>query len=328
MDGVLDKPYEPEDELELELRISQKDLVAEDTCSFRLESPDGTSLPAFEPGAHVKVKTPCGAIRKYSLCGDMRELDAYQITVQKEEAGTGGSASLLEDTMVGDFLSVSPPENAFPLVKNAKRYLFIAGGIGITPILSMISFLEAEGNMAWVLYYLTKNPRVTAFLPQLMHPKFKSRVHIHHSQENPDGRLDLWPYLEKANTAQIYCCGPRGLMEDVQAMTGHWSPGNIHFESFITGGRPQEDDIPFRVRVSSTGEELEVPVGQTILGVLREHGYRVSSSCESGTCGTCRTRLKAGQADHRDMVLMPDEQGTQIMLCVSRARSTVLELDL
>lgn len=314
--------------LDLSLRIAHKDFIAADICLFRLESTDGSLLPSFEAGAHINVRTPHGLIRKYSLCGDPHDLASYRIAVQKEKDSAGGSVSLIQDTDVGDVLSLSKPENAFSFEQKAPRYIFIAGGIGITPIYSMIAWLEAEGIQGWKLYYLTKDPSVTAFLAQLRTEDMVSRVHIHHSQEASGKRFDLWPILEKANSAHVYCCGPRELMEDVRAMTGHWSPSRVHFESFVTGGRPQPDDKAFRVRIRSTGDEFVVPVGQSILTVLRENGYPVPSSCESGTCGTCRTRIRSGVADHRDMVLMPEEQEGQIMLCVSRAESPMLELDL
>ena len=134
--------------------------------------------------------------------------------------------------------------------------------------------------------------------------------------------------LEKPNTAHVYCCGPRALMEAVRDMTGHWSPANVHFESFNEGGGVRPDDKPFLVKLASSGAAFEVPVGKSILSVLHEHGCNAASSCESGTCGTCRTKLLSGEADHRDMVLLPEEMDSQIMICVSRAKSDELVIDL
>jgi phthalate 4,5-dioxygenase reductase subunit len=229
----------------------------------------------------------------------------------------------------GDTLPTSLPDNAFPLVDNAKRHLFIAGGIGITPILSMIrSLQEAPESVPWMLYYLTRSPETTAFLDELGAPALRKQVRIHHDGGDPDQALDLWPVLEKPNTGHVYCCGPRPLMESVRDMTGHWSPRNIHFESFNEGGCVRPDDLPFTVRLARSGGAYDVPVGKSILQTLREHGHTCASSCESGTCGTCRTGLVSGEADHRDMVLMPEEMHSQIMICVSRAKSTELVLDL
>jgi phthalate 4,5-dioxygenase reductase subunit len=218
------------------------------------------------------------------------------------------------------------PDNAFPLVDKAKAYLFIAGGIGITPILSMIRSFGELPPAPWKLFYLSRSPESTAYLDELA--GLGKQVKIHHDHGDPARSLDLWPALEKPNSAHIYCCGPRPLMESVRDMTGHWSPGNVHFESFNEGGGVKADDKPFQVRLARTGGAFEVPVGKSILAALREHGCNAASSCESGTCGTCRTTLLEGEADHRDMVLMPEELAGQIMICVSRAKTAQLVLDL
>jgi phthalate 4,5-dioxygenase reductase subunit len=310
------------------LRVARAYDVAEGIRSFELVQPDGSELPPFTPGSHVKVQTPSGAMRKYSLSNDPAERDRYVITVKRDAAGQGGSVSMHDDVKEGDTLPTSVPDNAFPLVDKAKGYLFIAGGIGITPILSMIRSFGELPPAPWKLFYLTRSPAGTAFLDDLSQPELKKQVRIHHDQGDPGRTFDLWPALEKPNTAHVYCCGPRPLMEAVRDMTGHWSPANVHFESFNEGGGVRPDDQPFKVKLARSGSEYDVPVGQSILSVLREHGCDTASSCESGTCGTCRTGLLGGEADHRDMVLMPEEMAHQIMICVSRARSPELVLDL
>jgi phthalate 4,5-dioxygenase reductase subunit len=310
------------------LRIARAFDVAEGIRSFELVQPDGTELPPFTPGSHVKVQAPNGALRKYSLCNDPAERHRYVITVKREIGGRGGSASMHDDAREGDTLPTSLPDNAFPLVDKAKAFLFIAGGIGITPIISMIRSFGELPPAAWKLVYLTRSAESTAFLDELRSPEMRSRVRIHHDHGDPDQALDLWPMLEKPNAGHVYCCGPRPLMEAVRDMTGHWSPGNIHFESFNEGGGVKADDQPFSVKLATSGQVYEVPVGQSILETLRAHGCDHASSCESGTCGTCRTGLVSGVADHRDMVLLPEEQDTQIMICVSRAKSPELVLDL
>ncbi|UST56194.1 PDR/VanB family oxidoreductase (plasmid) [Comamonadaceae bacterium OTU4NAUVB1] len=310
------------------LRVARAYDVAEGIRSFELVQPDGSELPPFTPGSHVKVQTPSGAMRKYSLSNDPAERDRYVITVKRDAAGQGGSVSMHDDVKEGDTLPTSVPDNAFPLVEKAKGYLFIAGGIGITPILSMIRSFGELPPAPWKLFYLTRSPASTAFLDDLSQPELKKQVRIHHDQGDPARTFDLWPALEKPNTAHVYCCGPRPLMEAVRDMTGHWSPANVHFESFNEGGGVRPEDQPFKVKLARSGGEYNVPVGQSILSVLREHGCDAASSCESGTCGTCRTGLLGGEADHRDMVLMPEEMEHQIMICVSRARSPELVLDL
>jgi phthalate 4,5-dioxygenase reductase subunit len=313
---------------QMPLRIERIVDVADGIRSFELVQPDGSALPAFTPGSHVKVQAPNGALRKYSLCNDPAQRHRYVITVKRDAQGQGGSVSMHDETRVGDTLPTSLPDNAFPLVDKAKAYVFIAGGIGITPILSMIRSFGELPPAPWKLYYLTRSPGSTAFLDELSAVELKQRVRIHHDGGDPANGFDLWPVLEKPNTAHVYCCGPRPLMESVRDMTGHWSPANIHFESFAEGGTPRADDQPFTVRLAKSGTRFEVPVGKTILATLREHGGNCPSSCESGTCGTCRTGLLEGEADHRDMVLLPDEMHHQIMVCVSRAKSAELVLDL
>jgi phthalate 4,5-dioxygenase reductase subunit len=312
---------------QMPLRISAMTDVAQGIRSFELVQPDGTELPPFTPGSHVKVQAPNGMVRKYSLCNDPAERLRYVVTVKRESGGQGGSLSMHE-ARVGDTLPTSLPDNAFPLVDNARSHLFIAGGIGITPILSMIRSFGAAPPVPWKLVYLTREAAATAFLEELTQPALRGRVRLHHDHGDPQQALDLWPLLEKPNSAHLYCCGPRPLMDAVRDMSGHWSPANVHFESFAEGGPALPDDRPFRVALQRSGREFDVPAGKSILTVLREHGMEARSSCESGTCGTCRTTLVAGEADHRDLVLMPEEMASQIMICVSRARSERLVIDL
>ena len=313
---------------QMALRITRVFDAADGIRSFELTQPDGSELPQFTAGSHVKVQVPSGALRKYSLCNDPAERHRYVITVKRDDRGQGGSISMHDDAREGDILPTSLPDNAFPLVKGAKSYLFIAGGIGITPILSMIRSFGELAPAPWKLYYLSRSPETTAFMEELSSPELRKNVRIHHDHGDLAKALDLWPVLEKPNTAHIYCCGPRPLMESVRDMSGHWSPSNVHFESFSEGGGTKPDDRPFNVRLAKSGREFEVPVGKSILATLREHGCNSASSCESGTCGTCRTGLLSGEADHRDMVLMPEEMSSQIMICVSRAKSSELVLDL
>ncbi len=314
---------------QMPLRIVRAYDAAEGVRGFELAMPDGSELPPFTPGSHVKLQVPNGLVRKYSLCGDPAERRRYEIAVKREAQGQGGSISLCDDAQEGDTLSTSLPDNAFPLVDNAKGWIFVAGGIGITPIRSMIRSFGELPAAPWKLFYLTRSPQATPFLDELGALALKSRVRIHHDHGDPEKAFDLWPVFERPLPGtHIYCCGPRGLMEAVRDMTGHWSTRQVHFESFAGAGEVRPDDKPFTVRLARSGIGFGVPVGGTILAALREHGCNVPSSCESGTCGTCRTRLLAGEADHRDMVLLPEEQAGEIMVCVSRAKSAELTLDL
>jgi phthalate 4,5-dioxygenase reductase subunit len=310
------------------LRIASVSDAATGIRTFELVSQDGSPLPPFTPGAHVTVQAPNGALRKYSLCNDPSDLSRYVITVKRDANGQGGSLSMADDAKAGAILPTSLPDNAFPLVETSAGYIFIAGGIGITPILSMIRSFGELPPAPWKLYYFTQSPETTAFLDELKSPALRKNVVIHHDFGDMSQAYDLWPVLERPSSKHIYCCGPRGLMDAVRDMAGHWAPANVHFESFAQGGAVAPDDKPFTVKLAKSQLTFEVPIGETILSVLRDAGCNVRASCESGTCGTCRTGLLEGEADHRDMVLMPEEMDSEIMICVSRAKSDQIVIDL
>jgi phthalate 4,5-dioxygenase reductase subunit len=224
-------------------------------------------------------------------------------------------------------VEVSAPHNAFELAGKASAFILIAGGIGITPILAMARQLNGEGRR-YKLYYLTRSAEHTAFLDELKGGDFAGKVVIHHDGGDPANGFDLWPVLEKPSGAHVYCCGPRPLLEAVRDMTGHWQPTSIHFESFVDAGAAAlPEDRAFTVVLAKSGDRVEVPPGISILEAMRDHGHEAPSSCESGTCGTCRTRLLSGEVDHRDLVLMDDEKAGHIMICVSRARSPEIVID-
>lgn len=301
--------------------------IAEDTFLFELRAADGAPLPPFTAGAHLGLHVPRGMLRKYSLCNDPAERDRYEIAVKREAEGHGGSCSLVDETHLGDAITATTPHNSFDLVDGPGPFVFIAGGIGITPIMSMMRALNADGRR-YKLYYLTRSRDHTAFAPELEGGEFRGNVVLHHDHGDPQSSYDLWPVLEKPTSAHVYCCGPRPLLEAVRDMTGHWSKAAIHFESFIdAGAAARPNDKPFTVRLARSGERVAVAPGVSILEAMREHGHDAPSSCESGTCGTCRTTLLEGEADHRDLVLMDDEKDTQIMICVSRARTPEIAID-
>jgi len=310
-----------------ELRVERAEKIAEDIHLFELRDPSGADLPEFSSGAHVTVRTPSGEERKYSLCNDPAERDSYVIAVKREPKSRGGSSSMCADLKAGDMLPVSEPKNDFELAHSPAGYTFIAGGIGITPLLSMARHLTSSGGPSFKLYYLTRSPQTTAFLDELKAPEFAGKVIIHHDQGDIANAYDLWPVLEKPK-GHVYCCGPSGLMDSVRDMTGHWSASAVHFEAFADGGAVRPEDAPFTVRIAGSGETIDVPVGVSILEALRAAGHAVPSSCESGSCGSCRTKLVSGDVDHRDFVLTPDEYADNIMVCVSRGRGGEVVIDL
>ncbi len=311
------------------LRAVRAERIAQDIHRFEFAHPDGRGLPEFSPGAHLMVRAPNGLLRRYSLCNAPEDRERYVIAVKREAAGRGGSMSLVDDTTAGDMVLVAAPRNDFALAGNPASYLFIAGGIGITPMWSMIQHLRNTGAKPYKLVYLSRLPEMTAFRDELSAPEFRGKVTIHHDYGDPDKSLDLWTLLEKPKGAHLYCCGPRPLMEAVRDMTGHWSRAAVHFEDFGAGKAAHAaTDLPFAVRLARRGDVIEVPAGKSALEALREAGCRIASSCESGTCGSCRVGLLAGEPDHRDLVLSDHERLREMIVCVSRARSPELTLDL
>jgi len=309
------------------LRVTRNDPIAEGIHLLEFRDAGGKELPKFSAGAHITIRVPNGLLRKYSLCNDPAERDRYQVAVKREANGRGGSSTLIDRAKPGNELYVTAPVNDFALPQRAQNFLFIAGGIGITPIMAMIRQVQAEGKR-FRLYYCTRSPETTAFIDELSKPEYKDKVVIHHDHGDPAQSLDLKPVLaERKNREHLYCCGPRPLMEAVRAMTDHWSSTAVHFEAFSEAEIHKASDRPFKLKLAKSGKVFEVPADKTIMEVLREHGFEVPSSCETGTCGTCRTRLLAGQADHRDLVLAEHERGNNIMICVSRARADEITID-
>jgi len=308
------------------LQVARAERIARDIHLLELRDPAGAALPPFTAGSHVIVRAPNGSLRKYSLCNDPGESDRYVIGVKRDPAGRGGSVSLVDGVRVGDSVETSLPANAFELNEKASAYLLIAGGIGITPILAMAHRLAALGKR-FRLVYLTRSPQDTAFADALAEEPFRGKVTLHHDDGDPDRAFDLWPLLEKPS-GQVYCCGPRPLLEAVRDMTGHWSAAAIHFESFLdAAAAAKPEDRSFSVRLARSGTTIAVPPAVSILEAMRAAGHDAPSSCESGTCGTCKTRLLEGVADHRDLVLAEDERDRWIMICVSRAATPEIAID-
>jgi len=310
----------------LAMRVSRGSAETPDIRLFELRAPDGAELPEFSPGSHILVRAPNGIIRKYSLCNDPAERDRYLIAVLREPGGRGGSISMVDDVKEGDEILVSAPRNDFPLMKSPAGYTFIAGGIGITPILSMIRHLKSSAGPKFKLYYCTRSKEQTAFYNDLSAPEFRGQVVMHHDAGDLARALDLWPALENPK-GHVYCCGPRGLMDAVRDMSGHWNASAVHFEAFSDAEAHKPNDHAFRVKLARSGAILDVPAEQTILETIRAAGHDAPSSCESGTCGTCKTALLAGEADHRDLVLAEGERRGNIMICVSRAKSDEITID-
>jgi phthalate 4,5-dioxygenase reductase subunit len=312
---------------DIRMRVAGRRALTPHICEFTLRPVEdgGDALPGFTPGAHVTVETPSGAMRRYSLVNDGEAPREYRIAVKREPASRGGSSSMHEEAVEGTELRVSVPENSFPL-DEAKEYLLIAGGIGVTPIYAMAQHLKRQDKPFRVIY-CTRSAEDTAYLED-MTEAFGDRLTVHHDAGDPEAVYDFWDHFEEPKDMRVYCCGPQPLMEEIEAISGHWPEGRVNFEDFKPVEVVRADDTAFEVTLQKSGRTVTVPEDRSILEALREAGVATVSSCESGTCGTCKCRLIAGTPEHRDMVLRDDEQQDHIMICVSRARDGGLVLDL
>lgn len=292
---------------------------------FRLSSALGSSLPPADAGAHITVETPSGAMRRYSLVHPDNNPETYTIAVKRETDSRGGSQSMHTQLHVGDTINIEPPQNDFALT-TGESFLLIAGGIGITPIYAMAETLTAN-DKPFRLIFCTRSPEHTAY-GDALRVLCRKALTIHHDQGDPSRVYDFWDLFETPGKEHVYCCGPAPLMEEIKALSGHWPEENIHFEDFKGVEVVREDDKAFDIILEKSGQTLTVPADRTILETVREAGLNTKSSCESGTCGTCRTVLISGDVDHRDMVLMEEEKENHIMICISRAKTGDLKLDL
>ena len=214
------------------------------------------------------------------------------------------------------------------IVNPTDEFVFVAGDSGITQILAMMRNLKSQGHQQFKLIYCTHDAASTAFFEELTGPEFAPHVTLHHDHGDSNNAFDFWPEFETPTKAQVYCYGSRELMDAVADMTGHWPSGAIHLESSASAAVAYDANTAFTVRLNKSGLTVPVSADQSILQALRANGQQVSSSCESGNCGSCRTGLLAGIAEHRDSVLSEDEKASNIMVCVSRAKSIELVLDL
>lgn len=316
------------------LLVSQARWEANGVMSLGLVDPDGSELPPWTPGAHIDLLLPSGTVRQYSLCGPPDDPRAYTVAVLREANGRGGSAEVHDSALVGRVVQMRGPRNHFVLV-DAPHYLFLAGGIGITPILSMIRHVHAAGG-SWELHYGGRTRAGMAFTEELSHLD-ASRVHV--VPEDEHGILPVGALLDAApDGVAVYCCGPEGMIEAVDTACAKFlPPGALHVERFgAAPATPADPDGPpteaghFTVELRRSGLTLEVPADRTLLDVVREAVSGVLYSCEEGFCGSCETKVLAGTPEHHDTVLLDDERetGETMMICVGRSASAVLTLDL
>jgi len=313
------------------LKVERTWMASRHVKCFELTSPNGSALPLFAAGAHLKInivnKRGTCELRHYSLLSDPACRTHYRIAVLVEPHGRGGSIFLHEKVQPGDTLEASPPKNAFHLLKDATHSILIAGGIGITPLLSMLYFLKAS-NSSYELHYSTKHKKDMAFRQEIEQIA-GTRAHFYMSRDNTGPSLDLSTVINKpAPGMHIYVCGPYRLIQAVrdEAVFKGWSREHIHFESFGTTNTAYNQ--PLTVTLKKSGETIDIPSTRSILDALLDAGIRVPHDCKRGECSLCVTRVLKGTPQHRDVCLSTDEQQHSMCLCVSRAASSHLILDL
>jgi len=312
-----------------DLLITAREERAEGVISLTLADPGGAQLPAWTPGAHIDLLLD-DVVRQYSLCGVPGDQHRWRIAVLLDPDGRGGSRRVHETLQAGAQVAVRGPRNHFPL-HTVPRYIFLAGGIGITPILPMIA-AATEAGADWQLHYGGRNQASMAFTDELA--RYGERVSLW--PQDSKGLLPLDEILgDPAEGVLVYCCGPEGLLAAAEQRCASWPPGALHLERFAA--KPQAEaaagtgeESPFEVVCQRSGLTVTVPPGQSILDALEEQGVSVLSSCQEGVCGTCETRVLEGTPDHRDSLLSEEEreENEYMMVCVSRAKSERLVLDL
>ena len=312
---------------QLKLRVVELVAEAEGVVVVELRDPAGGELPAFTAGAHIELHLPDGLVRQFSLCNAPGERHRYRVGVGLAPNSRGGSAYVHRTLRVGDLVGVTPPRNNFPLAEHAREQVFFAGGIGITPVMAMIQWCEANAR-PWRLYYLVRSRQRAAFLQQL--EAYGERVTL--PVDDEQGLFDVAATVGRQDaSSHLYTCGPTALMLAVEAAQHGRPPENVHFEWFVPKAptAPQRD-AAFTVKLARSGLSLEVPPDRSILQVLEAHGVQVVSSCREGTCGSCEVRVLAGTPEHRDSVLSAAEKASNstLLVCVSRALSGTLELDI
>jgi ferredoxin-NADP reductase len=317
----------------LNLRVKRFAAEAKDVALLELQALEGCALPSFQPGAHIEVRLGNGAIRHYSLLNDPIETHRYVIAVGLSPESRGGSRFIHTVLRQNDVLQASAPRNIFLLDTEADHFCFIAGGIGITPILSMIRWCVAH-RKTWRLIYTARNRQRAAFYEDLL--EFGGRhVRFHFTDEHNGQFLDIPAVVDAlSEDEQVYCCGPNALMQAVKHSTEHLPASQVHFEWFAAPSSTLQaesvEDGQLSVTLKSSGKSFDVGPSQSILEALEAQGIEVPFSCRSGICATCETNVCEGIPDHRDFVLSNDQQleGKTIMICVSRSLTKSLVLDL
>lgn len=320
----------PSAESPLEVEVETVSAEARDVMLIGLCAREGGLLPSCTPGGHIDLRLPNGLIRQYSLINDCKETDRYLIAVGRAEDSRGGSDFIHNQVREGSPLAIIGVRNNFPLDPDAGRYRFIAGGIGITPIMSMIRWCRDQ-NRPWKLIYAARSRQRAAFYEDLQ--SLKDQIDFHFDDE-AGAVLEVDRALDGlAPDEQIYCCGPTPMMEAVSAATVELGTGRVHFEWFnapVQDAGTRGDDREIEIVLQRSGKSFTVAPGESVLSAIEAAGVAHPFSCREGACRTCETTVLEGEPDHRDFVLSDEERatGNTMMVCVSRAKGDKLVLDL
>ena len=304
---------------------------AQGVVSLELTAPTGEPLPAFSAGSHIDLHLPGGLVRSYSILNSDCERHRYVVAVYREAQSRGGSRYVHETLRVGQEITISGPRNHFAVADEGERHVLFAGGIGITPIRSMVDRLARLGR-EWTLYYCAQTAARAAFRDELQALADRSGGQvIFNFDGEPGGRmLDLrQAVLAEPDSAHLYCCGPQGMLEAFRDACAGRPQSHVHFEYFAADTEAATERS-FTVVLARSGRKLPVPAGKTILDALTAHGINIPYSCQQGICGACETRVLGGQPDHRDQILSDEERagGETMMVCCSGSLSDELVLDL
>lgn len=315
-----------EGENEFTARVVNMSWESDRVISVRFASTTGHPLPAWTAGSHIDVRLSSSMVRQYSLCGDPTDLGTYRIAVRREDHGQGGSSFVHDRLRLGQELRITGPRNNFEL-KPADSYLFIAGGIGLTPLLPMMQAADAAGT-PWRLLYAGAGRSHMAFLAEV--GRWGNAVELHPDDEG--ARIDLRKTVSGLGAGEhIYACGPAPMLEELEEICGQQCPGRLHLERFMPKRREDTSatDASIEVECRASKVNLTVPATCSILDAMEEAGIDWPSSCREGICGTCEATVLEGVPEHRDSLLSPEEQesGETLMVCVSRAKSERLVID-
>jgi len=293
---------------------------------FTLVDPDRWELPPFKPGAHIDLYLANGMIRTYSLCNDPADKTRYVVAVKREAAGRGGSIHLHDEVSEGDVIGVSLPRGGLQLAPHLSRFVFVAGGIGVTPFLSAAAQLRRTGREDFRLHMVSRGPLPLA---DLLAPMIASgHVVVHDTAVS--GRPDIAALIGTAATdAGIGCCGPESMIDDFEQASGDWSAEHVHVERFVAPPLPVDPQArPYTLVLARSGRDIAVSAGESMLQALTALGVDVPTSCCGGICGACKVGWLEGEPVHRDRALSPAERTRSLLVCVAGSASDRLVLDL